>query len=72
MGLYNPANKNNERFGDGDTHLSCPAAGGPGKFNESGQSLGNSESWKASLSDADGDGDLDAFVADGGGPANKV
>ena len=34
-----------------------------GKFTDSGQSLGNSYSQGVSLGDVDGDGDLDAFVA---------
>jgi hypothetical protein len=36
---------------------------GSGVFSDSGQSLGNSASTSVSLGDVDGDGDLDAFVA---------
>lgn len=39
------------------------AAGGPGAFVDSGQRLGNSDSYWAALGDLDGDGDLDAFIA---------
>ncbi|NQU19676.1 MAG: VCBS repeat-containing protein [Candidatus Nealsonbacteria bacterium] len=43
---------------------------GQGTFSDSGQSLGNSYSYNVSLGDLDGDGDLDAFVADDG--SNRV
>ena len=42
-----------------------------GTFTDSGQSLGESNSRKVSLGDVDGDGDLDAFVANQG-QGNKV
>ncbi|PKB73307.1 MAG: hypothetical protein BZY75_02565 [SAR202 cluster bacterium Io17-Chloro-G7] len=42
----------------------------PGIFVDSGQPLGNSPSTNADLGDLLGDGDLDAFVANGTG-ANK-
>ncbi|MFC2072848.1 FG-GAP-like repeat-containing protein, partial [Chloroflexota bacterium] len=41
-------------------------------FIDSGQSLGNSQSYGLSLGDFDGDGDLDAFVTNYSGQANKV
>ncbi len=41
---------------------------GSGVFADSGQSLGNSVSRRAALGDLDGDGDLDAFVANYGQP----
>jgi hypothetical protein len=36
---------------------------GSGLFTDSGQRLGNADSWDVELGDLDGDGDLDAFVA---------
>ena len=47
---------------------------GLGNFTDSGQALGNSESYGASLGDLDGDGDVDAFIANYGtsGEANRV
>ncbi len=39
--------------------------GGFGTFNDSLQRLGGCDSWRVSLGDLDGDGDLDAFVANG-------
>jgi hypothetical protein len=44
---------------------------GSGTFSDSGQNLGNQFSYVATLGDVDGDGDLDAFVANWG-QANKV
>jgi hypothetical protein len=46
--------------------------GGSGLFTDSLQSLGSSASFAVALGDVDGDGDLDAFVANNWGPANKV
>ena len=46
------------------------ATGGSGLFNDSGQSLGDHRGESVSLGDVDGDGDLDAFVANNGG--NRV
>jgi hypothetical protein len=40
-------------------------AGTPGAFSDSGQTLGSSPSWDVGLGDLDGDGDLDAFIANG-------
>jgi hypothetical protein len=47
-------------------------AASSGIFTDSGQSLGNSTSHAVALGDVDGDGDLDAFVANYNGQANKV
>ena len=44
---------------------------GSGNFTDSGQELGDSSSWGVSLADVDGDGNVDAFVANDGQP-NKV
>jgi hypothetical protein len=41
-------------------------------FSDSGQNLGISHSFGVALGDVDGDGDLDAFVANANGQANKV
>jgi hypothetical protein len=41
--------------------------GSAGTFADSGQALGNSDSWGVALGDLDGDGDLDAWVANGTG-----
>jgi hypothetical protein len=46
--------------------------GTPGTFNDSGQSLGSANSVRVALGDVDGDGDLDAFVANRENQANKV
>ena len=46
-------------------------AGAAGTFSDSGQSLGTSASYTVELGDLDGDGDLDAFVANYG-KANRV
>ncbi len=49
--------------------------GTPGTYRDSGQRLGESRSQSVALGDLDGDGDLDAFVANGGngtGEANQV
>jgi len=35
---------------------------GHGVFTDSGQSLGDSNTWNAALSELDGDGDLDVFL----------
>ena len=41
------------------------AGAGSGFFTDSGQRLGNGDSWGVALGDLDGDGDLDAFVGNG-------
>ena len=48
------------------------AAAAPGMFLDSGSALGSSYSVRVPLGDLDGDGDLDAFVANYGGQANRV
>ncbi|WP_202225617.1 FG-GAP-like repeat-containing protein, partial [Okeania sp. KiyG1] len=45
---------------------------GSGKFTDSGQSLGRSQGRGVSLVDLDGDGDLDAFVANWSNQPNKI
>ena len=45
---------------------------GNGVFTDSGQSLGMGPSFSVVLADVDGDGDLDAFVANSANQANKV
>ena len=50
---------------------------GSGRFSDSSQRLGDSDSWDVRLGDLDGDGDLDAFVAnanliDDVGEANRI
>ena len=47
-------------------------ADGSGVFRSTIQSLGNGRSNDVAIGDVDGDGDLDAFVANGFGEANKV
>jgi len=47
-------------------------AGGGGIFSDSGQSLGSSNSISVSFGDVDGDGDLDAMIANIDSQANKV
>jgi hypothetical protein len=43
-----------------------------GNFADSGQALGNSYSWAVALGDIDGDGDLDAWVANWAGQLNRL
>jgi len=47
-------------------HSTFVAADGQGTFIDSGQRLGNSDSYSPALGDVDGDGDLDAWVANYG------
>ena len=46
--------------------------GGSGVYTDSGQALGSSTSTAVRLGDVDGDGDLDAWVANHNGQANRV
>ena len=46
--------------------------GTPGTFTESGQAIGNLSSVNVAIDDLDGDGDLDVFVANRTGQANRV
>ncbi len=54
---------NNNADHDSDVVVLAVSAASSGHFSDSGQALGNHESWSVSLGDLDGDGDLDAFVA---------
>jgi len=64
--------------GDLDMFIACSGSirpenkiffnNGTGGFSNSGQSIGSGESMEATLGDLDGDGDLDAFVANKGTP----
>ena len=47
-------------------------AHGTGRFTENGQTLGGADSQDVALGDLDGDGDIDAFVANNGGQGNRV
>ena len=46
--------------------------GGSGQFADSGQRLGNRDSYGVALGDLDGDSDLDAFVANSGAQTNTI
>ena len=57
---------------DGDGLIDCQDDDCDVLFIDSGQALGNSESYGLSLGDVDGDGDLDAWVANNTGQPNRV
>ena len=58
----NDTNLSNNGDHDSDV-IVLAVTGGTGVFEETGQSLGNRNSLRVTLGDVDGDGDLDAFVA---------
>ncbi|MAE66406.1 MAG: hypothetical protein CMJ18_19220, partial [Phycisphaeraceae bacterium] len=65
------SNLSNNTAHDSDVVV-VAADGGSGLFGDSGQSLGNDGDWDVALGDLDGDGDLDAFAANGGGNPSAV
>ena len=63
---------NNGLDDDGDGLIDCEDEDCDILFIDNGQALGNSESYGLSLGDVDGDGDLDAWVANHDGQPNRV
>ncbi len=70
-GIVGDLDPTNNTASDSDVVVLAATTATTGEFFDSGQTLGDHDSWGVSLGDLDGDGDLDAFVANYG-EANRV